>query len=43
MKKTISNYFAQKADEEIDRLCDEGKITLEVIELWGKEHLRKHI
>ena len=27
LEEVISNYFAQKADEGIDRLCDEGKIT----------------
>lgn len=43
LEEVISNYFAQKADEGIDRLCEEGKITPEVIESWGKEHLRKHI
>ena len=39
-KNLIAHYFAQKAQKEIDKLCDEGKITAQTIEEWGKEHMR---
>ena len=40
LKQVISDYFASKAQAEIDRLWDEGEITLDTIEQWGKEHMR---
>ena len=36
----ISQYFAKKADEGLDMLCENGTITLDTIEKWGKEHMR---
>nr|WP_301840613.1 hypothetical protein [uncultured Prevotella sp.] len=39
-EKAISQYFAKKADEELDMLCENGTITLDTIEKWGKEHMR---
>ena len=35
-----SNSFAIKAQEAIDALWDEGVIDEEIIEQWGKEHMR---
>ena len=35
-EKAISQYFAKKADEELDMLCENGTITLDTIEKWGK-------
>ncbi len=40
LEQVISNYFAQKVDEEMDSLWEEGKITPDTIEQWGKEHMR---
>lgn len=40
LENAISQYFAQKADAGLDALCESGKITLDTIEDWGKEHLR---
>lgn len=36
----ISDYFAKKAEDAIDALWDEGKITEETIESWKYEHMR---
>ena len=40
LKQIISNYYAQKATEEMDRLWDEGKWSKEQNEAVLKEHLR---
>ena len=36
----VCKYYAQKIDEEMDRLWDEGKINDSVIEEWKNEHMR---
>lgn len=36
----LSNYFAQKAIEEVDKLWDEGVISEQTIEEWKHEHMR---
>ena len=36
----VCKYYAQKIDEEMDRLWDEGKWSHEKIEKTLKEHLR---
>ena len=36
----ISNYFAKKADDELDKLWDQGIINEHTIQEWGKEHMR---
>jgi hypothetical protein len=36
----VCKYYAQKIDEEMDRLWDEGKWSHEKIEETLKEHLR---
>lgn len=40
LQEVISNYYARKADKELDKLWEEGVITPQVIEKWGKEHMR---
>ena len=35
-----SQYFAEKAMDELDKLWDEGKINDQVIEKWKYEHMR---
>ncbi|WP_293712723.1 hypothetical protein [uncultured Parabacteroides sp.] len=40
IKDMLSNYFAQKAEKEIDKLWDSGQINNTVIEGWKHEHLR---
>lgn len=40
LENVISQYFAKKADEELDMLCENGNITLDTIEKWGEEHMR---
>lgn len=39
-ENAISQYFAKKADEGLDMLCENGNITLDTIEKWGEEHMR---
>jgi hypothetical protein len=36
----LQKYLAQKIDEGFDKLIAEGKITPEIIEEWGNEHMR---
>ena len=40
LEKVLSKYFADKVDEEMDALCEQGAVTVETIEEWGNEHLR---
>jgi hypothetical protein len=40
IQQLLANYYAQKAQAELDRLWDEGVINEQVIELWGQEHMR---
>lgn len=40
LENAISQYFAKKADEGLDMLCENGTITLDTIEKWGEEHMR---
>ena len=40
LENVLSLYFAKKVDVGIDELCDNGSITLDIIENWGNEHLR---
>lgn len=36
LQEVISNYYARKADKELDKLWEEGVITPQIIEKWGK-------
>lgn len=40
IKQLLSNYFADKATEEMDRLWDENNWSEETIKEWSNEHLR---
>lgn len=40
LKNAISDYFAQKAQKEIDKLWDKGIINPRVLQEWQKEHMR---
>ena len=40
IKEMLSQYFARKAEEAIDKLWEEGKINEEAIEEWKNEHMR---
>ena len=39
-RDVIAHYFAEKAQRAIDALCDDGTITQDTIEAWGREHMR---
>ena len=40
IKDVLAKHFAKKVDDEMDALWNEGKINADVIEDWGKEHMR---
>jgi hypothetical protein len=40
IKQLLSNYFADKATEEMDRLWDENNWSEETMKEWSNEHLR---
>ena len=40
IKQLLSNYFADKATEEMDRLWEENNWTEETMKDWSNEHLR---
>ena len=40
INEVLAAYFARKVDDEMDVLCNEGKIDADVIEAWGQEHMR---
>ena len=40
IRQVLAHYYAQKAEEEMERLWDNGTINEQVIEQWGKEHMR---
>lgn len=40
IRHLVSNYFAEKAQQEVDRLWELGVINDEVIESWKHEHMR---
>ena len=40
LRRTLSKFFADRADREMERLWNEGIINEQVIEDWGKEHMR---
>lgn len=39
-KDVIARFFAQRAQQGIDALWENGKITPDTIEAWGEEHMR---
>jgi len=40
LDRVISNYFATKADVELNAMIAAGSITRDTIEKWGREHIR---
>ncbi len=40
IKQLLSNYFADKATEEMDRLWEENNWSEETMKEWSNEHLR---
>ena len=40
IQQILANYYAQKAEAEMDRLWDNDTINEQVIEQWGQEHMR---
>jgi hypothetical protein len=40
IKQLLSNYFADKATEEMDRLWDENNWSEETMKEWSNDHLR---
>lgn len=40
LKDLLAHFFAQKAQEAIDALWDEGVINEDTINQWGSEHMR---
>lgn len=40
IKEVLAAHFARKVDDEMDALYNEGKIDADMIEAWGKEHMR---
>ena len=40
LKKVIVQFLNTRLQNELDKLWDEGKITPEIIEQWGQEHMR---
>lgn len=40
IETVLTNYFAQKVDKEFDAFINNGSISPDTIEQWGKEHMR---
>lgn len=40
LDRVLSDYYAKRIDEELDKFVASGAITTETIEEWGKEHMR---
>ena len=40
IQQILANYYAQKAEAEMDRLWDNGTINEQVIEQWRQEQMR---
>ena len=43
LEKVLSKYFADKVDEDMDALCEQGAITQETIKEWESEYLCNRI
>lgn len=39
-RNIIAEYFSNKALDAMDKLCDEGKLSVKEIESWGSGHDR---
>jgi len=40
INELLSNYFAQKATNEMDKMWEQNKWTNETMDEWSKKHLR---
>lgn len=40
IRDLIAEYFSNKVLDEMDQLCNEGKLSTPMIQSWSKEHLR---
>lgn len=40
IETVLTKYFAQKVDNGFDALINNGFISTDTIEQWGKEHMR---
>ena len=40
IETVLTNYFAHKVDKGFDELINNGSISVDTIEEWGKEHMR---
>lgn len=40
IRDLIAEYFSNKALDEMDRLCQQGKLSTSTIQSWSKEHYR---
>ena len=40
IRDLIAEYFSNKALDEMDLLCQQGKLSTPMIQSWSKEHLR---
>ena len=40
IRRMLAAYFAKRAEDEIDRLWDEGILNEQVMEEWKNEHMR---
>lgn len=40
IRNLIAEYFSNKALDAMDKLCNEGKLSDEVIESWHNQHMR---
>lgn len=40
IRNLIAEYFSNKALDAMDKLCDEGKLSVHTIESWSSEHMR---
>lgn len=40
IRRMLAQYFANKAEDEIDKLWEDGVINNNVIESWKNEHMR---
>ena len=40
IRDLIAEYFSNKALDEMDQLCKDGKLSTPMIQSWSKEHMR---
>lgn len=40
LDRILSEYYAKRIDDDLDKFVADGDITPETIENWGKEHMR---